>query len=65
MSKEQQANNSGRLAYRVNEFCRSVGISRSVFYELIKKGKIKTVKIGGSRVVPASEATRIASEGVQ
>jgi excisionase family DNA binding protein len=49
------------LAYQVNAFCRSIGIGRSKFYDLIKEGKIRTVLVGGRRVVPATEAERLLS----
>lgn len=32
-----------KLAYRVEPFCRSIGIGRTKFYELMASGKIKTV----------------------
>ena len=53
------------LAYRVNHFCKSVGLGKTKFYELLRAGKIKTITIGGRRLVPADEAQRIAREGVQ
>ena len=53
------------LAYRVNHFCKSVGLGKTKFYELVRAGKIKTITIGGRRLVPADEAQRIVREGVQ
>lgn len=53
------------LAYTVNTFCRSVGIGRSLFYQLVKDGKIRTITIGGRRLVPADEARRLLSEGAR
>jgi excisionase family DNA binding protein len=52
-------NHEIRLAYQVNAFCRLIGIGRSHFYDLIKKGKIRTVLVGGRRVVPATEVERL------
>jgi excisionase family DNA binding protein len=52
-----------RLAFRVKPFCESIGISRTKFYELMRSGKIKTILIGGRRLVPAAEAQRLAREG--
>jgi excisionase family DNA binding protein len=49
------------LAYQINLFCRLIGIGRSHFYELVKEGAIRTVMIGGRRVVPATEADRLLS----
>ncbi|HWU27246.1 MAG TPA: hypothetical protein VN154_12680 [Rhizomicrobium sp.] len=31
------------LAYRVNHFCKSVGLGKTKFYELLRVGKIKTI----------------------
>ena len=53
------------LAYRVRDFCTSVGLGKTKFYELLREGKIKTISIGGRRLVPADEAQRIVREGVQ
>jgi excisionase family DNA binding protein len=51
------------LAYRVKQFCKSIGLGKTKFYELVRDGKIKTVVIGGRRLVPASEAKRLLGEG--
>jgi hypothetical protein len=48
-----------RLAWQVNPFCAAVGISRSSFYGLVKRGEINTVVIAGRRLVPDSEARRL------
>jgi len=42
-----------RLAYRVSEVATLVGLSRSKTYLLIASGELPSVKIGGSRRVPA------------
>ena len=43
---------ANRLAFQVKPFCKSIGISRTKFYELVRNGKIKTIVIGGRRLVP-------------
>lgn len=53
-----QPNQHATLAYRVNDFCRAIGIGRSTFYKMLERGDIKTVKVGGRRLVPAPEAAR-------
>ncbi|GMV28576.1 MAG: hypothetical protein AMXMBFR59_07010 [Rhodanobacteraceae bacterium] len=45
-----------KLAYTVREFCVSSGIGRSRIYELIAAGKLKTVKLGRSRLITAEAA---------
>jgi excisionase family DNA binding protein len=57
--------NPDTAAYRVSDFCKSVGLGKTKFYELLQAGKIKTITIGGRRLVPADEAQRIVREGVQ
>ena len=51
------------LAYRVKHFCKCVGLGRTKFYELVREGKIRTLTIGGRRLVPADEAQRLVREG--
>jgi excisionase family DNA binding protein len=49
------------LAYRVNPLCRRLGIGRSTLYKMMKSGKIKTVIVGGRRLIPAAEVERLLS----
>jgi predicted site-specific integrase-resolvase len=51
-----------RLAFRVNDFCNSLGISRTAFYGLVKAKKIRSVLVAGRRLVPMSEAERLLDE---
>jgi excisionase family DNA binding protein len=55
-----------RRAYRIDEFCAAFGLGRTKVYELIKTGKLRTVLVGGRRLVPrdAGEAL-IAGPGAQ
>lgn len=43
-----------RRLYKTGDAAKSLGISRSKLYELIARGAIGSVKIDGSRLVPAS-----------
>jgi excisionase family DNA binding protein len=49
----------------VKHFCQAVGLGKTKFYELVREGKIKTVVIGGRRLVPADEAQRLIREGCE
>ncbi|MFH8375243.1 helix-turn-helix domain-containing protein [Streptomyces cyaneofuscatus] len=40
--------------YRVPDAVRVLGLSRSVVYDLIRVGRLRTVKEGRTRLVPAS-----------
>jgi predicted site-specific integrase-resolvase len=57
-----QTEEAPRLAWQVNPFCRAVGISRTSFYELVKRGEIRTVLVAGRRLVPDTEARRLLAE---
>jgi predicted site-specific integrase-resolvase len=59
-----QTEEAPRLAWQVNPFCRAVGISRTSFYELVKRGEIRTVLVAGRRLVPDTEARRLLTEAV-
>ena len=54
-----------QLLYTVSECCRLTGLGRTKFYELVRAGKIKTIIIGGRRLVPADEAKRLVREGCE
>ena len=51
-----------RQAWRVREFCDAVRISRSHLYALMKRGEIRTVTLGGRRLIPDSERARLLGE---
>lgn len=40
------------VLYRVDEAAEALRISRSVIYELIRSGRLRTVKVGRRRLVP-------------
>lgn len=42
-----------KRAYRVNEAVAAYGVGRTKLYALMKEGKLKTVKVGGRRLIPA------------
>jgi excisionase family DNA binding protein len=52
-----------RVAWRINDACAALGISRSHLYELAAAGKVRLVKIGHRTVIPDDEVRRIAREG--
>lgn len=43
---------SGRRAYHVDEAALVYGLSRSTLYKLMAIGKLRTVKVGGRRLIP-------------
>ena len=42
-----------KALYRIPEAMRQLSLSRSVIYELIRSGRLRTVKEGRTRLVPA------------
>jgi hypothetical protein len=44
-------------AYTINEFCFLGRFGRDKFYEELRSGKFKTVRIGRRRLIPANEAS--------
>ncbi len=43
-------------AYRVQDFCKAFGLSRSTTYNLIAQGKLRSVLVAGRRLIPADAA---------
>lgn len=41
------------VTYRVNDAVHAFGLSRSTLYAYMKKGALRTVKVGGRRLIPA------------
>lgn len=52
-----------RLAYRPAEVARMLGIPRSTLYDLIRRGELRSVRVGKPRrgilLVPAEELVRL------
>ncbi|MGW0534213.1 helix-turn-helix domain-containing protein [Streptomyces sp. NPDC003032] len=45
------------LLYRVKDAMRVLNMSRTVIYDLIRAGRLRTVKEGRTRLIPASAIT--------
>ncbi len=52
-----------KRAFQVNEFASAYGLSRSTIYLLMKSGKLRTVRIGGRRLIPRDAAEALLREG--
>lgn len=46
-------------AETLNDFCKALGISRSLAYRLARDGKLRLVKLGSRTLVPLSERARL------
>ena len=51
-----QLSTTARVNWRVDDFCRAHGIGRTYFYNEVKIGEIKIIKVGKRTLVPDSEA---------
>ena len=56
MSQNHSNINSDKVGWRVSEWADDVGIGRAFTYQLIGEGRIKSVKIGGARVITTPPA---------
>ncbi len=55
------SNTSGRL-FKISEAAEMLSISRSLLYELVRAGRVKTVHIGSAVRVRATELERFVAE---
>lgn len=51
MKPQSASPEAPQLAGSVAWGCRQIGISRTMFYELMKSGDIRTIRVGGRRLV--------------
>jgi len=54
MSENHERNAVPPVLYRVDEAAHALRLSRSVVYELIRSGQLRTVKVGRRRLVPVA-----------
>jgi excisionase family DNA binding protein len=50
-------NSFPRAAYRIEETCETLSISRTKLYEEIAAGRLRALKCGRRTLIPASEIT--------
>jgi excisionase family DNA binding protein len=61
--QQTAAKSDERLAYRVDDFCHAFGLGRTKTYELINAGVLKTVVVGGRRLIPREAAEALLKQG--
>jgi len=49
-------NSNQRINWRINDFCQAHGIGRTLFYDEVKRGELKIIKVGKRTLIPDSEA---------
>jgi len=57
-----QPDNTNPRAYRVLDFCKAFGVSRSTAYNLMASGKLRSVRVAGRRLIPADDAEALLRE---
>jgi len=57
--------NSNRRAYQVNEAVATYRLSRSTLYKLMGAGKLRSVKVGGRRLIPVEAIEALIAGGEQ
>lgn len=62
ISTAEGARHDSAHAYSVENFAQLLGLSRSGTWAAIKRGEIRTVRLGRRRLIPASELARILGE---
>jgi excisionase family DNA binding protein len=43
-------------AFTISDFCAWASIGRTLAYELIKRGQLRAIKLGGKTLIPKSDA---------
>lgn len=55
----EQRHNPKRLAYSPAEAAALLGCARSSIYQSLRRGDVRSVLLGGRRLIPAAELTRL------
>ena len=58
------SNQDTPAAFTVKRFCEHIQISQSHFYNLLKAGRVRVIKLGRRVLVPATEVQRLLNGGV-
>jgi excisionase family DNA binding protein len=51
-------------AFDPDGFARHLGLGRTTVYAMVKDGRLRSVKVGRRRLIPATEVERLLSEAV-
>jgi excisionase family DNA binding protein len=55
------SNADQRATFRIDEFGKMLGVSKSTVWNRIKDGSIRTIRFGGATLIPRTELDRILS----
>lgn len=59
MAKINHQCDDDRIGWRIDEFCRLVGVSRPTVWRLAKSGRLNMSYLGKIPIIPRSEAVRL------
>lgn len=59
MSDDSQTYRVPRLTWSLAEFELASGLSRATLYNMVRDGRLHTVKVGKRRLIPEAEAQRV------
>lgn len=59
---KQKGDKMERKAYKQVEVAKMMGVHRNSVYRWVRDGKIKSVLVGGVRMIPASEIEKLTGE---
>lgn len=65
MLQDKRGGPGARRAYQVDEAVAAYRLSRSTLYKLMAIGKLRTVKIGGRRLIPVDAIEALLDGGVR
>lgn len=57
-----QNNHSAPLAHRIPDACQRLSIGRTMLYQLIASGELRTIKIGTRTLVPEADLQKIIAD---
>jgi excisionase family DNA binding protein len=65
MKPRSNSNSVARRAYQVNEAVATYRLSRSTIYKLMAAGTLRSVKVGGRRLIPVEALEALIGGGAQ
>ena len=65
MPQTEDISTTEKRAFHIKEAAMTYGLSRSTLYKQMKAGRLRTVKIGGRRLIPRDALEALIAEGNQ
>jgi excisionase family DNA binding protein len=63
MARIESVQHQERRAYTVREFCAAFRVSHSHVYKLFETGRLRSVRVGGKRLIPVEAAQALMNGG--